>query len=183
MDKHDRMVVLAGIFILIIAVAGIVYHERTYVASEELKEVSYRITWNEDSGYITEKENVDKDGWQNEYYINLDENASIYSIEVNLEWTDDWDFHGFILPWNWSDKIDMSVDINELQFSQSVSGYNSPIKMNEVKNKPKDKIVEEANKEEIDKIIKNDEKNEVNCKVSLSIEPKPMILDRENEFR
>ncbi len=139
MDRQDKMVIMAGIVILIISLAGIVYHEKTYVASEEVKKVSYRVTWREYSDEIVDNGYVGKDGWQNNYEIVLGNNAYIYQVEIKVEWSDDLNFHGIILPWNWSDKIDLSASIDELQFSQSASGYEK-IELDVTKEKPKDFI-------------------------------------------
>lgn len=181
MDRQDKVVVMAGVVILIISIAGIVYHEKTYVASEEIEKTSYRVTWNEYSDEIVEEGRVDKEGWQGEYPIEIDGNAVITSIEVRLEWTDNLNFHGIIFPWNWTDKIDVNVDIPEMGFSQSASGYEK-IELKTTKDKPEDFIIEVKNETEVKEKVKEKVMNKAKCTVSLSITPKPMFLDRGNDF-
>ncbi len=181
MDRQDKMVIMAGIVILIISLAGIVYHEKTYVASEEVKKVSYRVSWREYSDEIVDNGYVGKDGWQNNYEIVLGNNAYIYQVEIKIEWSDDLNFHGIILPWNWSDKIDVSASIDELQFSQSASGYEK-IELDVTKEKPKDFIAETQSKEEINEMLKDMAVNHINCSIDLSITTKPIFFDRGNDF-
>ncbi|HEC76511.1 MAG TPA: hypothetical protein ENI33_04555 [Thermoplasmatales archaeon] len=182
MDRQDKMVIFAGVIILIIAVAGIVYHEKTYVSSEEIKKNSYRVTWEEYSDEIIENDFVGGDGWMNEYIIEMTkENACIHAVEVKIQWTDNLDFHGFIFPWNWTDKIDASVGISEMSFSQSSSGYGS-IEITASKEPPKDFDAEAENMEEVNEIIKDMVMSKVTCKINLSITSKPLLIDRGNDF-
>ncbi|HEC88282.1 MAG TPA: hypothetical protein ENI52_03085 [Thermoplasmata archaeon] len=182
MDRQDKMVIFAGVIILIIAIAGIIYHEKTYVSSEEIEKNSYRVTWEEYSDEIVENDFVGGDGWENDYIIEMTkENAWIHSIEVKIQWTDNLDFHGFIFPWNWTDKIDASVDISEMSFSQSSSGYSS-IEIIASEELPKDFDVEAKNMEEVNEIIKDMVMSKVTCKINLSITSKPLLIDRGNDF-
>ena len=181
MDKQDKIVILAGIVILIISIIGIVYHEETYVASEEVKKVSYTVSWKEHSDEIIDNDYVGKAGWQNEYEINLQENAYIYQVEIKLEWTDNLNFHGLILPWNWSDKIEMDASIEEMQFSQSASGYEG-IEIDVAKEKPKDFQANVKSMEELQEMLKDMALNKITCNISLSIIPKPIFFDRGNDF-
>ena len=182
MGRQDKIVIIAGIIILVIAGVGIVYHEQAYVASEDVEKISYRTTWRDYSDYITEEGYLDKDGWQNEYKIHLKQNAVIYRAEVQLDWTDDRNAQGLFLPWNWSDNIEVNVDVEELQFSLSDSKYEGPITLIAQKDKPKDIILEEINQTEMENIISNEEREEINCKITLSIIPKPKFLDKGNNF-
>lgn len=184
MDKQDKMVILLGIIIIAVAVVGIAYHEQTYVASEEVESVSYKVSWRDYSDEIMEEGYVDKtEGWQNTYDITIDDpNACIYKVEVKITWSDDRDFHGIILPWNWSDAIEATVSIDEMQFSQSASGYGA-IEMVAQRDRPNDFKVDTADEEEISKIIQDTGViNSINCNMDLSILAKPMFLDRGNDF-
>ena len=182
MDRMDKLVITAGILVLVISAAGIVYHEQTYEVSEEIKETSYRITWNEYSDEIMENGEVNRnEEWKNAYPIKLDGNAVISNIEITVEWSDDRDFQGLLLPWNWSDTIDMNVEISEMQFSQSASGF-KVITMSATDETPRDIIVDDVSDEELGDILRNEAKNHANCKISLSISPKPRFLDNGNEF-
>jgi len=181
MDRQDKIVILAGIVILIISIVGIVYHEETYVASEEVKKVSYTVSWKEYSDEIIDNDYVGKAGWENEYEINLQENAYIYQVEIKVDWTDNLNFHGIILPWNWSDKIEAYASIEEMQFSQSASGYDG-IEIDVAKEKPKDFQADVKSMEELEEILKDMALNKITCNISLSITPKPIFFDRGNDF-
>jgi len=181
MDRQDKIVILAGVVILLISIMGIVYHEKTYVASEEVKKVSYTVSWKEYSDELVDSGFVGRDGWENGYEIDLPENAYVYQVEVKIDWSDNLNFHGLILPWNWSDKIEASVNINELQFSQSAGGYEK-IELDVSKDKPKDFQADVESKEELNEILKNMALNKITCNVSLSITPKPIFFDRGNDF-
>ena len=181
MDRQDKIVILAGIVILIISIVGIVYHEETYVASEEVKKVSYTVSWKEYSDEIIDNDYVGKAGWENEYEINLQENAYIYQVEIKVDWTDNLNFHGIILPWNWSDKIEAYASIEEMQFSQSASGYDG-IEIDVAKEKPKDFQADVKSMEELEGILKDMALNKITCNISLSITPKPIFFDRGNDF-
>lgn len=182
MDKQDKMVIFAGVMILIIAVAGILYHEKAYVASEKVEKNSYRVTWTEYSDEIVESDFVGGEGWENDYVIETTkENAWIHSVEVKISWADNLDFHGLIFPWNWTDKIDATVNINEMSFSRSSSGYGS-IEITASEEPPKDFVVEAENMEEVNEIVKDMAKNNLTCEINLSITPKPLLIDRGNDF-
>jgi len=175
------MVMIAGVVILIIAVAGIVYHEKTYekITPEE-KKTSYRIEWDEGSDEIALTDYVGRDGWSKNYTIDEGEDAFISYVEFVLEWQDNLDFHGFILPWNWSDKIEMSVSIPQMSFSSTNDGYKK-IRIVAERNVPESKIVKAINKTEAMNMI--DEKTgKINCQVDLSIFPKPRFFDKGNDF-
>jgi len=181
MDRQDRLVIMAGVVILIISVLGIVYHEKNYATSEEIKETSYMVSWKEYSNEITDSGYVGKDGWQNSYEIDLQDNAFIYEVETKIEWSDNLNFHGIILPWNWSDKIDMSASIHEMGFSQSASGYGM-IELSAEKEKPQDFITKVSSKEEAVNMVKDMALSHINCSITLAITPKPMFFDRGNDF-
>jgi len=181
MDKQDKTVIMAGVIILIISLIGIIYHEKTYVASEEIGKTSFRVTWDEYFDEIVERGEVGRDGWQNSYPIEIGGNAVISSIEVRLTWEDNLDFHGFILPWNWTDKMELGVEIPEMQFSQSASGYEG-IEIKASGNAPYDFMMEAKNETEVIKKVKEMVMNETTCKISISITPKPIFFDRGNEF-
>jgi len=181
MDRNDSMVIIAGIIILIIALIGIVYHEKTYesISPAEQKN-SYRIEWTEYSDEIVSQGYVGKDGWSGNYTIDEGNNAIISDIEFKLEWSDDLNFHGFIFPWNWSDKIEMAVSIPEISFSDSKTGYEG-ITIEAKGNTPSSKIVKADNESEALKMA-GEKTGKLNCKVSLSINPKPRFFDKGNDF-
>lgn len=175
------IVAVVGVVILIIALAGILYHEKTYAYPEETEKHTYRIEWNEYSNEITDKGYVDKNGWKNNYTIDTGEKiASIANIEFKLSWSDDFDFHGFIFPWNFTDKIDMSVSIGELSFSQSGSGYGT-ISIKATGETPQDMTIEAKNESEVWENIGN-VNNKLNCDVTLNIQPRPRFFDKGNDF-
>lgn len=186
MDRQDKLIIVLGVIILVIAVIGIVYHEKTYTEKESSAEkLSYKVTWRQFSDEITDGATVTKsEKWENVYDILLNnENACIYKVDVTINWADNRDFHGIILPWNWTDEITADVSIPEMSFSQSQSGY-STIAMNVLKDQPKDFTVETKNETQVKQMIKDMgyANNEINCGISLSILAKPIIIDNGNDF-
>ncbi|MCD6481573.1 MAG: hypothetical protein J7L31_04800 [Thermoplasmata archaeon] len=181
MDRQDRLVIMAGVVILIISVIGIVYHEKNYVASEEVKETSYMVSWREYSDEIVDSGYVGKDGWHNNYEIDVKNDACIYKVEIKVDWSDNLNFHGFILPWNWSDRVEVSASIDEMGFSQSAAGYDG-VELSVEKDKPDDFISKVNDKETVMEQVKDMARSSINCSLSLSITPKPMFLDKGNDF-
>ena len=182
MDRQDRIVIMVGLVILIIAIAGIIYHEKTYVVSEEIKKNNYIVSYMDKSDEIIDEGFVGKDGWSGRYTIETEENAVIYGVDVIVEWSDNLDFHGIIFGWNWSDLIEACVEIPEMGFSQSASGYQK-IEIKVEENKPQDKKVEAKSREEVEELLKGEELNKVNCSIDLSITTKPLFFDKGNDFR
>ena len=188
MDKQDKIVIFAGIVILIISIAGILYHEKTYVAtSEEIKKTEYVVSWIEYSDEIVDNGFVGRDGWGASYSLDIDypsegkEYGVITAVDIILEWSDNLDFHGLILPWNWSDLVEMNVKIDELGFSQSAKGYGK-IELHVEKGQPQDFTKEAENETQLYEYLAQNALNEVNCKINLSITPKPRFFDRGNDF-
>jgi len=181
MDRNDRIVIMAGIIILIIALIGILYHEKTYESITPAEEKnSYRIEWTEYSDEIVSSGYVGRDGWNGNYTIDEGKNAVISNVEFKLEWSDNLNFHGFILPWNWSDKIEMSVSIPEFSFSDTKSGYEG-ITIEGKGYTPSAKMVKAKNESQALEML-DVKSGAINCKVSLSIMPKPRIFDKGNDF-
>jgi hypothetical protein len=187
MDKQDRLVVLVGAIILVIAVIGIVYHEETYVESKEDEEqTSFKVSWKTFSEDLSDTLSVAEGETAVQTY-NLAVNnptACIYRVELELTWEDDWNFRGLILPWNWSDEVSASVSIDELgQFSQSASGY-AALEMSASVEQPEDFKVETQDTETLSALIKERgyARSEVNVDVNLDIDAKPIILDSGNEI-
>jgi len=119
MDRNDKLVALAGIVVLIIALIGVAYHEQTYSPEEKAVESgmhSYRIEWVEKSEHIVDNGYVGRDGWSGNYTIDVGDNNIIGCAEISIEWTDNLNFHGFIFPWNWSDLIEAKASIDDLDF-------------------------------------------------------------------
>lgn len=180
MDRNDRIVITAGIIILIIALIGIVYHEKTYVSTPKIEKNSYRIEWEEYSDEISYDGYVDKNGWKNNYTIDAGENSAICCVEAKVDWKDNLDFHGIIFPWNWTDKMEMDFSIDEFSFSQSENGYGM-LSIKATIERPKDLIVKAENKSEAMKMIGNIN-SKIHCTISLNIQPKPRFFDRGNDF-
>ncbi|MCD6513085.1 MAG: hypothetical protein J7K61_05745 [Thermoplasmata archaeon] len=182
MDRNDKLVALAGIVVLIIALIGVAYHEQTYSPEEKAVESgmhSYRIEWVEKSEHIVDNGYVGRDGWSGNYTIDVGDNNIIGCAEISIEWTDNLNFHGFIFPWNWSDLIEAKASIDEFGFSKTASGY-SKITMEAEHGVPDDKIVKAKNESEALKSVKG--VNRIVCNLDLTIKPKPIIFDRGNDF-
>lgn len=124
---------------------------------------------------------VGKYGWQRGYTIEIEETAIISSICVELRWIDRLDFHGLIFSWNWTDKMHMNVDIPELNFSQSSSGYKE-VDIVALREIPNGFVIEAKNEKEVVEKLKEMEMNKIHCNIDLSITPKPRFFDKGNQF-
>ncbi|MBC7081808.1 MAG: hypothetical protein H5T44_06185 [Thermoplasmatales archaeon] len=182
LDNKDKMVISVGIAILIVAIIGIVYHEKSYVGTKEIQKEKYRISWREYSNEITDEFYLGKEGVEKTYEIKLDENyAGISSIYLSVEWKDNINLHGLIFKWNWTDKVDATVNIPEMNFSKSFSEYEK-IEAS-VKGKYPSDFIFEGNETEVYEKLKEYEMKNAKCKASFSITPKPIILDKGNDLQ
>lgn len=185
MDRQDKMIIALGIVILVIASIGIIYHEQTYVEKESANKISYKVIWKEFSDEITDGGMVSKNEmWENVYDILLNnDNACIYKVDLKINWVDDRNLQGILLGWNWTDEITADVNIPEMSFSQSQSGY-STISMDVLMDRPKDFTLETKNETQVKQTIKDRgyDNNEITCSLSLSISTKPIIIDSGNDF-
>ncbi len=181
MDKEDRIVIMVGIIILVIAIIGILYHEKTYVVSEKVRKNEYIVSYVDRSDEIRQDGFVGKNGWNEIFTIEAEKNAVIHKVELFIEWKDNLDLHGIIFPWNWTDKMEASIEIPEMVFSRSISSYKS-IEVFVEKEKPKDKKIVAGSREEVEKILNKEALNKINCSITLSIETKPLFFDRGNSF-
>jgi len=63
MDRKDRIVVLVGVVVLVVAVIGVMYHEKEYTAAEQtVEKYAYNVDWDEktinlhDEGHVAKGE-------------------------------------------------------------------------------------------------------------------------------
>ncbi|MBC7128518.1 MAG: hypothetical protein H5T45_02140 [Thermoplasmatales archaeon] len=179
LDNRDKMVISVGIAILVVAIIGIVYHERSYVSMQEIQKEKFRVSWVEYSDEINDEFYVGKEGIEQTYEIKLNENyAGISSLHALIEWEDNINLHGIIFKWNWTDKVDATISVPEMNFSKSYSEYGK-IEASVKGSIPNDFIFE-GNETALYEKLKEYEIKDVKCKTSFSITPKPVLLDKGN---
>ncbi len=186
MDRNDRIVVLVGIVILVVAVIGIMYHEKTYTAAEQtIESHTYNVNWEEKTVTLQDEGHAVK-GKTSEYNYSINHDG-LMCVSFELEWTDDLS-RGFIIPWNWSDTFDMKISApNNTKFSGpgSVSGSVSPLTVDaKIRDMPSSLQINASNETEVSKALGNyissDGKGQ--WTVSLDITTKPFFFDRGNDF-
>jgi len=187
MDRKDRIVVLVGIVILVVAVIGVVYHEKEYTAAETTEEsYTYNVDWEERVINLRDEGHVAK-GETSNYNYSIDHDG-LMCVSFELEWSDDL-AHGFIIPWNWSDMLSMKVsapDNVKFSSSNSVSGYSSPLTVEaKIGEMPSSMQINASNETEVYKILNSDyisKEGKGQWTASIDITTKPMFFDRGNDF-
>ncbi|MEM1513893.1 MAG: hypothetical protein QW762_00975 [Candidatus Thermoplasmatota archaeon] len=181
-DNKDKIVISIGIAILVLAIIGIIYHERGYVGIKEIQKEKYRVSWIEYSNEIDDEFYLGKEGIDQTYEIKIDENyAGISSLYLTASWDDDINLHGIIFKWNWSDKVDATISVQEMNFSKSFSEYEK-IEASIKGSIPNDFIFE-GNETELYEKLKEYEIKQIKCKTSFSISTKPKFIDRGNDLQ
>ncbi|MGC9308313.1 MAG: hypothetical protein ACP5FL_06005 [Thermoplasmatota archaeon] len=183
MNKRDRMVVAMGVSLLLITGMGIFFfpNDTAVDTPEETQETIYTVVWIPASDTVTDSDYIGRDGWRKEYTLQMGDGAVIDSVTVSLDWYEAFNPHGLFLSWNWSDKIEASITVDELQCSQTISGYEK-IQMTATNTVPQKATLETANKAEIDRWIHNQTTDTLSCIIDMSITPKPWPFDRGNDF-
>jgi hypothetical protein len=185
MDKRDKMVIFVGIFILIIALIGVMYEEKEYTeAREEEKKIKYAVTWEEDTGGFKEAGTAMR-GEATTITVPITQEGLMH-VEFTLEWSDTLST-GILIPWNWSDMLEIAVDApGTSEFSSNpVGGYTSPLILTAtLGEKPGEMRVNATNETELHSIISSyittDGVGDWNA--DITIQPKPFIFDRGNDF-
>ncbi|MEA2053875.1 MAG: hypothetical protein U9O96_01980 [Candidatus Thermoplasmatota archaeon] len=188
MDRKDRIVVLVGIVILIIAIIGVLYHEKEYTEAERtVEKYAYNVDWNEKTVDLREEGYVAK-GKTTNYTYSIDR-SGLTQIEFKLEWSDNL-ARGFIIPWNWSDTMDMRISApsSSIKFSgpSSASGSSSPLVVKAViGDVPHSMQIDAANETEVYEILNSEhisEEGKGSWTADIDITTKPFLLDRGNDF-
>ncbi|MGC9554287.1 MAG: hypothetical protein ACP5EK_03160 [Thermoplasmatota archaeon] len=187
MDRRDRIVVFAGIVILVIALAGVLLQGEESTEAEKTVEMrTFNVNWNEKTGSYREEGYVAKGGTETfNFSINKE---GLTGVTFTLEWSDDWS-RGFIIPWNWSDTLELSVSApSGVQFSGSstVSGTGSPLEVEAAMGTtPNSMQVNASNMTAVQEMVKEKYMSSTGSGVwqaSVGISTKPFLLDRGNDF-
>lgn len=187
MDKKDRIVVLVGILILIVSIIGIVYHEKEYTAAEIVPEkYTYNVDWEEKTVTLNDEGHVAK-GTTATYNYSIDRDG-LTCVKFEMDWSDDLS-RGFIIPWNWSDILEMKISApGNTKFSgqDSVSGFASPLVVEaKIGDMPSSMQINASNETEVYEILDSkyiSKEGKGQWTASIDITTKPMFFDRGNDF-
>lgn len=187
MDRRDRIVVFAGVLILVIALIGVVFQGKETSDAEETTEMrTFNINWQEKTVDIHEEGTVMKGGTET-LNFSINKNGLMH-VAVTLEWSDDW-ARGFIIPWNWSDTLEMGVSApSGVQFSESsiVEGTSSPLAVEASLNTiPSSMQVNASNITAVRDMVEENYMDSTGTGVwsaRVGIATKPFLLDRGNDF-
>lgn len=187
MDRRDRIVVFAGVLILVLALIGVVFQGKETSDAEETTEMrTFNVNWQEKTVDINEEGLVMKGGTET---LNFSINKNgLMRVALNLEWTDDW-VRGFIIPWNWSDTLEMIISApSGVQFSGSstVEGTTSPLAVEaSINTIPSSMQINASNMTAVQDRVEQDYMDSTGTGVwnaRVGIATKPFLLDRGNDF-
>ncbi len=188
MDRKDRIVVLVGVVVLVVAVIGVMYHEKEYTAAEQtVEKYAYNVDWDEKTINLHDEGHVAK-GEISNYTYSIDHDG-LTQVKFELEWSDDLS-RGFIIPWNWSDTIDMTISAPDsaVKFvgSNPVSGSASPLVIEAMLgNTPSSMQINASNETAVREILESEyiSKDGKGSWISyVEITTKPFFFDRGNDF-
>ena len=180
MNERDRKVAAIGIILLFVTGMGILLYPADETDGDESTgaiDIAYTVTWSASSDTITDTQFVDRDGWQKTYLLHMEADAWIEEVMISIDWQESFHPQGLLLSWNWSDRIDASVAIDELQFSRSISGYNR-IEITASNEALQETSIKAEEREDIESWIKDQTTDKISCFIDLSITPKPWPFDR-----
>lgn len=188
MDKRDKIVVAAGVIIVIIALIGVMYHQEDVSSAEKTeKQFAFNVNWDKKIVTLPGEGQVSKGGTSSENFSIS--KRGLGSVTVTLEWTDDWDASGIILPWNWSDMLSLQVSApSGVRFSgsSSASGYSSPLTVTAaIGDKPNSLMLNASNMSEAESIVEDQHMSSTGTgdwTATIGIETKPFLLDRGNDY-
>jgi hypothetical protein len=187
MDKKDKIVVLVGVVILVVAIIGVVYHEKEYTKAEQtVQEYVYNVDWDTKTVSLRDEGHVSKGETAN-YTYSIDHDG-LMCVEFTLEWVDELS-RGFIIPWNWSDTMSMTISApGAVKFSgpSSVSGSASPLTVRAtIGDKPSSMQIDASNETEVREILESKyigKEGKGSWVAYIDITTKPFLLDRGNDF-
>ncbi len=187
MDKRDKIVITAGVVIVIIALAGVMFHEEDVSSAEKTeKQYAFNVNWDKKTVALPGEGQVSKGGTSSENFTIS--KMGLGSVTVTLDWTDDW-ASGFIIPWNWSDTLSLQVSSpSGVSFSgsSSASGYNGPLTvMADIGDKPESVQLDASNMSEAEEMVEDQYISGTgtgNWTATVGIETKPFLLDRGNDY-
>jgi len=182
-NGRDRKVAAIGVILLLITGMGILLYpadETDADESTEVTDITYTVTWSTSSDTITDTQFVDRDGWQKDYSLHMGADVWIEKVTISIDWQESFNPQGILLSWNWSDRIEASVAIDELQFSRSISGYNR-IEITASNGAIQETSIKAEEREDIESWIQDQTTDKLSCVIDLSITPKPWPFDRGND--
>ena len=187
MDRRDRIVVFAGVLILVLALIGVIFTGDETSDAEEIAELQmFNINWQEKTVDIREEGAVMK-GNTESLNFSIDKKGLMH-IAFTLEWSDD-RARGFIIPWNWSDTLMMSVSApSGVQFSgmSSDEGTASPLTVEaSINTIPSSMQVNASNMASVQEMIEENYMDNTGTGIwntRINIATKPFLLDRGNDF-
>lgn len=187
MDKRDKIVVAAGVIIVIIALIGVAYQEEDVSSAETPeKEYAFNVNWDKKTVTLPDEGHVDTGGTSSENFSVSD--RGLGTVSITLDWTDDW-ATGFIIPWNWSDMLSLRVSApSGVSFSGSseASGYGGPLTVTaEIGTKPESVQLNASNMSEAETMVEDRYMSSTGTgdwTATVGIDTKPFLLDRGNDY-
>ncbi len=187
MDRRDKIVVAAGVIIVIIALIGVVYQEQDVSSAEKPEpQYAFNVNWDKKTATLPGEGHVDK-GATSQQNFSVSEHG-LDTVTVTLKWTDDW-ATGFIIPWNWSDMLSLRVSAPSgvsLSGGGKASGYSSPVTVTaDIADRPQSMQLNASNRSEAERIVKEDYLSSTGTgdwTATVGIDTKPFLLDRGNDY-
>lgn len=187
MDKRDKIVVAAGVVIVIIALIGVVYQEGDVSSAETMeKQYAFNVNWDKKTVTLPGEGHVSTGGTSTENFSIS--HRGLGTVTVTLDWSDD-RATGFIIPWNWSDMLSLQVSApSGVSFSgsSSASGYSGPqTVMATIGDKPESVQLNASNMSAAEEIVEDRYMSSTGTgdwTATVGIETKPFLLDRGNEY-
>ena len=187
MDKRDKIVVAAGVVIVIIALIGVVYQEEDVSSAETMeKQYAFNVNWDKKTVTLPGEGQVSTGGTSMENFSIS--RRGLGTVTVTLDWSDD-RATGFIIPWNWSDMLSLQVSApSGVSFSgsSSASGYSGPqTVMATIGDKPESVQLNASNMSAAEEIVEDRYMSSTGTgdwTATVGIETKPFLLDRGNEY-
>lgn len=187
MDKRDKIVVAAGVVIVIIALIGVVYQEEDVSSAETMeKQYAFNVNWDKKTVTLPGEGQVSTGGTSTENFSIS--HRGLGTVTVTLDWSDDW-ATGFIIPWNWSDMLSLQVSApSGVSFSgsSSASGYSGPqTVMATIGDKPESVQLNASNMSAAEEMVEDRYMSSTGTgdwTATVGIDTKPFLLDRGNEY-
>ena len=187
MDKRDKIVVAAGVIIVIIALIGVIYHEEDVSSAETMeKQYAFNVNWDKKTVPLPGEGQVSTGDTSRENFSIFQRGLS--TVTVTLDWSDDW-ASGFIIPWNWSDMLSLQVSApSGVSFSgsSSASGYSGSLAvMAAIGDQPDSVQLNASNMNVAEEIVEDRYMSSTGTgdwTATVGIDTKPFLLDRGNDY-
>ncbi|HEC89056.1 MAG TPA: hypothetical protein ENI44_00535 [Thermoplasmatales archaeon] len=177
LKKNDKIIVIAGVIILIISAIGIALY--TSPSGREVGEITppsktFFYTWNKESRETTLGEGKffvnKKTPFEQTFNISVDEGCVLNTINIHLTWTDDVTYG--IIKKKGLDTLDAKVVCNGKELDASTKGNGDYWFNFTINEKPEDGSIEAKNESEVEQSIKDSiyNKNSASFTVTVRIE-------------